>query len=93
MGADNSADKSREELWGWSQSDPRGLVDYPFALQTEVRRWRDAAAQTSHNRSRPPATDRPEQPKPKSLRPPSGRKSGGKAALDALGIIPQFKGG
>ena len=77
MRADHSADKSREELWRWSQSDPGGLVDYAFALQAEVRRWRAAAAQTSRNRSRPPATDRPEAPQPKSLRKRSGRKPGG----------------
>lgn len=77
MGANNSADKSREELWQWHQSDPRGLVDYTFELQAEVRRLRDRTAQDSHNSSRPPSTDGPEQPKPKSLRKRSGRKSGG----------------
>jgi transposase len=77
MRADISADKSREELWDWSQRDPRGLVDYAFGLQAEVRRLRDAAAQTSRNSSRPPSTDRPETPKPKSLRQKSGRKPGG----------------
>jgi transposase len=76
MHADISADKSREALWGWSQSDPQGLVEYTLSLQEEVRRLRDAAAQTSRNSSRPPSTDR-EPPKPKSLRPKSGRKSGG----------------
>ena len=77
MGADNSVDKSWQELWNWQQADPSGLVNYAFELQAEVRRLRDAAAQNSHNSSRPPSTDRPEQPKPKSLRQKSGRKSGG----------------
>jgi hypothetical protein len=77
MDADNSADKSLEELCLWGQTDPRGLAQYAFQLQAEVRRLRDAAAQNSRNSSRPPATDRPEQPKPKSLRKKSGRKSGG----------------
>lgn len=77
MDACASVDKSRQELWHWSQTDPRRLVDYTFELQAEVRRLRDSAAQTSHNSSRPPSTDRPEQPKPKSLRKKSGRKSGG----------------
>ncbi len=77
MAADNSVDKSREELWKWQQTDPRGLVDYTFELQAEVRRLRDRAAQNSRNSSRPPSTDRAEQPKPKSLRKKSGRKSGG----------------
>jgi len=77
MGANNSADKSRAELWRWQQTDPSGLVDYTFALQAEVRRLRDRAAQNSRNTSRPPSTDGAEQPKPKSLRQKSGRKSGG----------------
>jgi len=77
MPTDNFANKSREELWAWSQRDPRGLVDYTWRLQEEVRRLRDGAAQTSRNSSRPPSTDRPEAPKPKSLRPKSGRKPGG----------------
>ena len=65
MGADNSVDKSWEELWNWGQADPGGLINYTFELQAEVRRLRDAAAQNSSNSSRPPSTDRPEQPKPK----------------------------
>jgi transposase len=77
MDATASVDKSREQLWRWHQADPRGLVDYAFELQAEVRRLRDAAAQNSRNSSRPPSTDRPEQPKPKSLRKRSGRKPGG----------------
>ena len=77
MDATSSVDKSRAELWRWSQTDPGGLVDYTFELQTEVRRWRDAVAQNSRNSSRPPSTDRPERPKPKSLRKRSGRKPGG----------------
>jgi len=77
MDAADSVDKSWEELRRWNRSDPRGFVDYAFELQAEVRRLRDAAAQNSHNSSRPPSTDRPEQPKPKSLRKQTGRKTGG----------------
>jgi transposase len=77
MRPDNSVDKSWDALWNWGQADPRALVDYTFQLQAEVRRLRDAAAQNSRNSSRPPSTDRPEQPKPKSLRKKSGRKTGG----------------
>ena len=77
MLAVTSADKSWEELWRWNQSDPRGLVDYTFGLQAEVRRLGDAAAQNSRNSSRPPSTDRGERPKPKSRRGKSGRKPGG----------------
>ena len=72
-----SADKSLEELGNWAQADPRGLAGYTFQLQEELRRWREAAAQNSGNSSRPPSTDGPEQPKPKSLRKPSGLKTGG----------------
>ena len=61
--------------WGQAQLD--GLVDYTLALQREVSRLRDAAAQNSSNSSLPPSTDRTEKPKPKSLRAKSGRASGG----------------
>ena len=77
MPADTSVDKSLEELRSWGRADPCGLADYAFALQAEVRRLRDAAAQNSSNSSRPPSTDRPEQPNPKSLRHKSGHKPGG----------------
>jgi transposase len=68
--------KSREELLAWGQADLSGLVEHTLALQAEVGRLREAQAQNSSNSSRPPSTDR-ERPKPKSLRPKSGRKSGG----------------
>jgi transposase len=77
MDANTFADKSREELWQWHQTDPRGLVDYTLALQAEVRCLRDRTAQNSRNSSRPPSTDGPEQPQPKSLRQRSKRKPGG----------------
>lgn len=77
MRAADSVHKSLEELWNWGKADLGGLIQYTFELQAEVRRLRDAAAQNSRNSSRPSSTDRPEQPKPKSLRKKSGRKSGG----------------
>jgi transposase len=77
MPSEPSVDKSLEELSSWGQTDPNGLAAYTFALQTEVRRLRDSAAQNSSNSSRPPSTDKPEKPQPKSLREKSGRKSGG----------------
>jgi len=67
--------KSRAQLWDWGQADLGQLGDYPVELQQEVARLRDSAAQNSRNSSRPPAADRPETPKPKSLRPKSGRRS------------------
>jgi transposase len=75
--ADISVDRSWEDLWSLGQSNQHALVDHTFQLQAEVRRLRDAAAQSSRNSSRPPSTDRPEQPQPKSLRKKSGRKTGG----------------
>jgi transposase len=77
MPSEPSVDKSLEELSSWGQADPNGLAAYTFALQAEVRRLRDSAAQNSSNSSRPPSTDRPEKPQPKSLRKKSGRKPGG----------------
>jgi transposase len=77
MPAAASADKSWEELWRWNQSDPRGLVDYTFKLQEQLRQLRDAAAQNSRNSSLPPSADRGPAPKPKSLRKKSDRKTGG----------------
>jgi len=74
---DNSADKSWKELRDLAQADPHASADYTFELQVEVRRLRDAAAQNSQNSSRPPSTDGPEKPQPKSQRKKSGRKTGG----------------
>jgi len=77
MPAATSADKSREELRHWQQTDPDGLLDYTLQLQAQLRQLRDAAAQNSRNSSLPPSSDRSEKPKPQSLRKKSGRKPGG----------------
>ena len=42
MPATSSADKTHEELRHWHQTDPEGLVNYAFDLQTELRQLRDA---------------------------------------------------
>ena len=73
----NSVIKDRPALMQLGRADLAGLVDYTLALQAEIGRLRDAAAQNSSNSSRPPSTDRPETPQPKSLRKQSGRASGG----------------
>ena len=65
MPAAISADKSRQELQRWQQTNPDGLVDYTLALQAELCQLRDAVAQNSRNSSRPPSTDRSEKPEPK----------------------------
>jgi transposase len=75
MCGNNSANKSREELLAWGKVDLPALVDYTLALQAEVERLHDTAAQNSTNSSRAPSTDR-ESPKPRSLRRKSGRKPG-----------------
>jgi transposase len=46
-------------------------------LQQQLQALNDRLAQNSRNSSRPPSTDRPEAPRPKSLRRQSGRKPGG----------------
>ena len=73
----NSVVKDRKGLMQLGRADLAGLVDYTLELQAENGRLRDAAAQNSSNSSRPPSTDRPEKPQPKSLRKKSGRASGG----------------
>src|ERR1035437_3373419 len=73
----NSVVKDRMGLLQLGRADLAGLVDYTLELQAENGRLRDAAAQNSSNSSRPPSTDRPETPQPKSLRRKSGRPSGG----------------
>jgi transposase len=77
MPTKTSVDKSLEELSSWGQRDPSGLAAYAFELQAKVRCLLDSAAQNSSNSSRPPSTDKPEKPQPKSLRKQSGRKPGG----------------
>ena len=46
-------------------------------LQTEVKDLRGKLAKNSQNSSKPPSTDGYNKPKPKSLRRPSGKQSGG----------------
>src|SRR6266568_2305858 len=73
----NSVVKDRRGLLQLGRTDLAGLVDYTLELQAENGRLRDAVAQNSSNSSRPPSTDRPEKPQPKSLRKKSGRACGG----------------
>ena len=47
------------------------------ALRTEVQTLKEQLAKDSHNSSKPPSSDGLSKPKPKSLRPPSARPTGG----------------
>ena len=47
------------------------------ALRTEVQTLKEQLAKDSHNSSKPPSSDGLSKPKPKSLRPPSTRPTGG----------------
>jgi transposase len=47
------------------------------ALRDEVHTLKETAAKDSHNSSKPPSSDGLAKPKPKSLRPPSTRRTGG----------------
>ena len=73
------------------RADLAGWVDYALELQAENARLRDAAAQNSHNSSRPPSTDRPEKSQPKSLRRKSGRRSGGQSGHPGHTLQPSQK--
>lgn len=70
----------REELLHLARPQPEALVDYVLALERRVaqleRRVEELEARPGQNSShshRPPSSDGPGKPKPKSLRAPSGR--------------------
>jgi transposase len=75
---------TREELIVIAQKKPETLVDLIFALQervqvleAQVQSLQQQLAKNSGNSSKPPSSDGYQKPAPKSLRKPSGKKSGG----------------
>lgn len=77
MGNENSADKSREDLWSWSQAGQRVWGDHTFPPSGRGAPAARLGCAKQPRQFAAPLTDRPEQPKPKSLRKKSGRKPGG----------------
>jgi len=71
-----SADKSRESCGTGHQTDPDGLVDYTFDLQTELRPVCGTRPRKTAEQFAPPSTDRSRNPSPESAQ-ESGRKTGG----------------
>lgn len=75
---------TREELLPLARSHPEALVDIILALQERlaqleqrIKELEAQVAKNSQNSNKPPASDGLSKPNPKSLRTPSGRKSGG----------------
>lgn len=75
---------TREQLLLIARNDPEVLVDIILALQTQVQALTKRVAdleqrinKNSRNSSKPPSTDGPAKPQPKSLRKRSGKKTGG----------------
>jgi transposase len=69
--------KSRQDLLELGMSSLPALVDLALLWQDQVFLSQGRLAQTSRNSSKPPSTDGYTKPAPKSLRKPSGLKSGG----------------
>jgi len=75
---------TREELLVLAKHNPEALVDIILPLQEEslslkkrIEELEQQLSKNSSNSSKPPSSDGPAKPKPKSLRKPSDKKSGG----------------
>lgn len=60
-------------------------------LQAAIKDLKERLNKNSNNSSKPPSTDGPEQPKPKSLREPSGKKPGGQPGHKGSGLSLEIK--
>jgi transposase len=67
----------REELFLQVRRDPEKVVDRMIALEEEIQRLKAQLAQNSLTSNKPPSSDGPQKPAPKSLRKKTGRKPGG----------------
>lgn len=67
----------REEILKVYKAGPQAVVEFVEGLLERIRSLEDQRAQNSRNSSKPPSSDKPEKPAPKSLRKRSGRKVGG----------------
>ncbi len=68
---------TREEILALASTNPEALVDIIQSLARRLSELEGVLKKNSRNSSKPPSSDGPAKPKPKSLRKSSGKKSGG----------------
>jgi transposase len=68
---------TREEARAIYRAGEEAVVGRLLEMDERIRRMEERSAKDSHNSSKPPSSDGLAKPRPKSLRKPSGRPSGG----------------
>jgi transposase len=68
---------TREDILTLARTNPEALADIIQALTRRLAELEGILNKNSRNSSKPPSSDGPAKPKPKSLRKSSGKKSGG----------------